>query len=80
MLTLIGCIVEPDAVPLIIAVLVLMRAPLVGDVIYTVGGIATVIVTEELAVFPLESVTVAVIVCVPDVRAVRRNDHVLPLV
>ena len=66
--------------PLTMTVLVLMRAPLVGDVIDIVGGIFTVIVTEELAVFPLESVTVAVIVCVPYVRAVRRNDHVVPLV
>ena len=66
--------------PLTITVLVSRRAPLVGDVIDIVSGVFTVIVTEEVPVFPLLSVTVAVIVCVPDVRAVRRTDQVVPLV
>ena len=48
--------------------------------IVNTGGASFVIVTEELAVFPLESVTVAVIVCVPYVRGFVRNDQeVVPL-
>ena len=66
--------------PLTITVLVSRRAPLVGDVIDIVSGVFTVIVTEEVPVFPLISVTVAVIVCAPDVRAVIRTDQVVPLV
>src|SRR5439155_760788 len=48
--------------------------------IVNTGGASFVIVTEELAVFPLESVTVAVIVCVPYVRGFVRNDQVLVLI
>ncbi len=39
-----------------------------GDVIDIVGGEGIVTVTEVVAVFPLLSVTVAVIVCDPYVR------------
>ena len=48
--------------------------------IVNTGGESFVIVTEDLAVFPLLSVTIAVIVCAPYVRGLVRNDQeVVPL-